>query len=177
MVSTTEIELRSPAVNRIGEELRLEIPLPAAEGAYQLAIAVTQRGLRERIVRVVPSRVLFERRVPLVVIANTAAPAPLAPGNDYRVGWTQVAEIDPANPAWWKRFVKLPQHSRLPLWPQGPLRSGDVQPWSHSLGTLTRLTAAPKSPEGGWEAFPLSIDRPSARMSWKWSFPVTCRRI
>jgi hypothetical protein len=158
-----DYEATVPLADAAPLELPLEIPAPAAEGAYRVSMSVRENGLRQRFVPVVPGRPLAERSIGFVVVSDEATPAPVASGRKADVlfvGWNEIAEIDPANPGWWKRAMQLPRLGRLPGWSPGPLSSGHSTVAEHSLGAMVRVTR----PAGGeaWEAYPLEISETGA---------------
>jgi len=78
--------------------------------------------------------------------------------------FTQVVEIDPANPRWFEKLNKLPQlqltKTRLPrLW-KGPLGNDCFQTKPHTLGDLVQLNPNADSPDVSWEAYWLPIAQP-----------------
>ena len=130
----------------------LEVKLPDVEGAYDLVLEATERGpLRW-------PKSITERRVQVLVLADHA-PLPTADSP----GWTQVLEIDPANPRWYDRFKALPRlQSMIPGKDPnpaaiGPLGNGTAQAIGHPLGRLMQLGSGGREPNISWEAYPLSV--------------------
>lgn len=134
----------------VTDPIALTVPLPDEEGVYELAIEASRRGLPNRLGGW--KHVVDERKVQLLALSvNPHMPdAGSAPPNDV------VLEIDPANPAWWKRLPAIPGL------PKGSLGSGDAAPWQHphKLGTFIQLGPGGREPNISWEAYPLPIQRP-----------------
>ena len=144
-------------------KIPLEIPLPSEEGVYEIVIVAVNNPPWSQAVRQPLNwkRTIAERRVQLLVLG----PQRLA-GERFEREFTQVVEIDPANPRWYEKFNKLPQWSftkaRLPrLW-KGPLGDDCFQTRPHaSLGELAELSPNASSPDVSWDGL-LAADR-SAR--------------
>ncbi len=140
----------------------LEVPLPSAEGVYELEIAAINNPPWSQAVRKPLNwkRTIAQRRVQLLVLG----PQHLPDGRVERE-FTQVVEIDPANPRWYEKFNKLPQLSLTKahlsrLW-KGPLGNDCFQTRSHaSLGELAELSPNANSPDVSWEAYWLPIAQP-----------------
>ena len=143
-----------PVVDEQGstEPVALTVPLPEAEGVYDLVIEASRRGLPNRLGF---KHVVDERRVQLVVLSEN----PHVPDAGSEPPKDVVVEIDPANPAWWKRFATIPM---IPGLPKGSIGSGDAATWRHpgDLGSLVQLGAGGREPNIAWEAYPLPIQRP-----------------
>ena len=134
----------------------LSVPLPAAEGSYDLVMTVTRAGWPNPVRRPLHWRqTVVQRKVQLLVLAATA---PRSDGSveDFR----QVVEIDPVHPRWWELLGKLPQLPKVQrLW-KTPLGNGNMQRWRHSLGEVVRLNPSRQSPDLSWEAYTLPILEP-----------------
>ncbi len=134
------------------ELIPLAIPLPEDEGVYDLALEVSRRGLPNRLGW---KHVIDERKIQMVALSPNPhlADAGSTPPTEV------VVEIDPANPAWWKRLAPLPM---IPGFPKGSIGSGEAAPWQHprKLGQLIQLGAGGREPNISWEAYPLPIQRP-----------------
>jgi hypothetical protein len=146
-----------------GREVKipLEIPLPMEEGVYDVLIAAVQNPNWSQAMRQPLNwkRTIAERQIQLMVIG---ARGPSDPGGERE--FTQLVEVDPANPHWYEKFNKLPQlqlaKARLPrLW-KGPLGNGCLQSRSHLLGDLAELSRNTESPDVAWEAYWLPITHP-----------------
>ena len=143
-------------------KIPLEIPLPSEEGVYEIVIVAVNNPPWSQAVRqpLDWKRTIAERRVQLLVLG----PQRLA-GERFEREFTQVVEIDPANPRWYEKFNKLPQWSltkaRLPrLW-KGPLGNDCFQTRPHaSLGELAELSPNANSPDVSWKAYWLPIAQP-----------------
>ncbi|HEV7221879.1 MAG TPA: hypothetical protein VGN42_04210 [Pirellulales bacterium] len=146
----------------IAEPIALTVPLPDVEGVYELAIEASRRGLPNRLGGW--KHVVAERKVQLLALSvNPHMPdAGSTPPNDV------VLEIDPANPAWWKRLPAIPGL------PKGSLGSGDAALWRHphELGAFIRLGPGGREPDIAWEAYPLPIQRPGQPHVIEIEFPA-----
>lgn len=158
VIWSRDYDVRLPVENETPLALPFDVPLPAAEGAYDVQLLVFERSLRQRLVNVVLPQPLAERKVQVVVVSPDARSTP----HLAQVPWQHVGEINPANPGWWKRLVQLPQLTLIPGWPQGPLRSGDAMPAQHPLGAVIRFAQQTSPSDTTWEAYPLPIDRVGA---------------
>ena len=146
------------------EAIPVEVPLPGDEGVYDIAITAANNPNWSQAVRQPLSwkRTLAERRVQLVVLR----PQPPAAPADRE--FTQLVEIDPANPKWFEKLneklSRLPQlpltKTQLPrLW-KGPLGNDCLQSRRHPLGELAELRPNADSPDVSWEAYWLPISQP-----------------
>ncbi|MBX7165455.1 MAG: family 10 glycosylhydrolase [Pirellulales bacterium] len=129
--------------------LSIAVPLPADEGVYELHVEARGLGLRSRLTLRPP---VVERVAQLVVVDSRPPEQP----ND-NTPWRTVFELNPAVNRWWERLTALPL---LPGQRPGPLGSGSVSPWEHSLGTFVQLGPHGREPDASWEAYTLSIERP-----------------
>jgi hypothetical protein len=143
-------------------DIPLEIPLPSEEGVYEIVIVAVNNARWSQAVRQPLNwkRTIAERHVQLLVLGTQRLPS-----GRFEREFTQVVEIDPANPHWYEKFNKLPQlpltKARLPrLW-KGPLGNDCFQTRSHaSLGDLAELSPNANSPDVSWEAYWLPISQP-----------------
>ena len=87
-------------------KIPLEVPLPGDEGVYDVVIAAVNNPNWSQAVRQPLNwkRTIAERRVQLLVLNPQRPPASRADRE-----FTQVVEIDPANPRWYEKLNKLPQ--------------------------------------------------------------------
>ncbi|HEV3417108.1 MAG TPA: family 10 glycosylhydrolase, partial [Pirellulales bacterium] len=138
----------------------LEVKLPETEGVYDLVIEASERGPLLRW-----PKPIVERRVQVIVLGDR----PVNVANDSTT-WTQLLEIDPANPHWYDRFKSLRLSTLItaplgkdtgPTW-QGPIGSGNSQIVQNPLGRIVQLAAASKEGDASWEAYPLAIAKPGA---------------
>lgn len=157
--STQEQTVKTTAEDSIPASVPWQFKLPPVEGVYDVVIEALEPAtlLRPR------SKLLAERHVQLVVVAEQSLPAPA----DANAAWTPVMEIDPANPHWYDRFKSW---SLLPNLSQGTLSNGPLQTAPHTLGSVVQLPPnvpvpiANGGPGGGasdlhWAAYPLTIGR------------------
>ncbi len=161
--TTTEVWSKEQSFKTVAADaeppsFKLEVKIPDAEGVYDLAIEASERGPLRWI------KPIAERRVQIVVLADRSAPIP---GDASH--WSQVLEIDPANPRWFDRWKALPRLSVMipsslgkeisPVW-QGPLDNGAAQITQHALGRVVQLGSTGKPGDLGWAAYPLSVAKP-----------------
>ena len=159
-------------------KIPLEIPLPNEEGVYDVVIAAVNNPHWSQAVRQPLNwkRTIAERRVQLLVLGPQRPPGARADRE-----FTQVVEIDPANPRWFEKLNKLPQLSltraRLPrLW-KGPLGNDCFQTRPHAAGRVG--AAQPERQLARRElAGLLAADQlsPAGRTFWRWTIPATSRR-
>jgi hypothetical protein len=124
--------------------LEYSLVAPQKEGVYDLELLPTRHRLG------LSSPVNGGRRVQLVVLGTD----PRLPDSSTEPPVETLLEINPANPAWWQRLPSIPGVPVL----RKPLGSGDTAVRKHSLGDLVQLGAG--KAEGGWEAYPLPIQKP-----------------
>ncbi len=148
-------------------EIPFEIPLPGEEGVYDLALTAVNNLNWSQAVRQPLSRrkVLAERHVQLLLLSPQRPPATQPEGE-----FTQVVEIDPANPRWYEKLPKLPQLPALSLpkarlasllhLGKGSLGNGGLLPCRHVLGDLVQLRPNAESSDVSWEAYSLPISQP-----------------
>ena len=147
------------------EAIPVEVPLPGEEGVYDVAITAANNPNWSQAVRQPLNwkRTIAERRVQLVVLRSAAAGGAQADRE-----FTQLVEIDPANPKWFEKLneklSRLPQlpltKTQLPrLW-KGPLGNDCLQSRRHALGELAELRPNADSPDVSWEAYWLPISQP-----------------
>jgi hypothetical protein len=85
----------------------LTVPLPNQAGVYSLLVSVSQR----RFTQFMPQKPLRQRKVQLLVVGQRGAAEPIAV---VATPWSEVAEIDLADPSWWQQLNLFPQLGRLP---------------------------------------------------------------
>ncbi len=138
--------------------------LPEQEGVYDLTLEASRRGLPNRLGW---KHVVEERKIQLVVLSPNPhlADAGSAPPTEV------VVEIDPANPAWWKRLATIPM---IPGLPKGSIGNGGADAWQHprKLGSLVQLGPGGREPDIAWEAYPLPIQRPGQVHIVEIEYPV-----
>ncbi|MEX0978498.1 MAG: hypothetical protein WDZ48_06585, partial [Pirellulales bacterium] len=133
-----------------GTATSITIPVPQAEGVYDLAIAAAPPSRINKLVGL--QKPIAERRIQFIVLD----PKPAAQTGEPPTA--KVLEINPVNPRWWERFATLPLFSTFR---QGPLGNGDAAPWDHpSLGPMIQLGPGGTAPDISWEAYPLPINHP-----------------
>jgi len=138
---------REVVVTETGETPPLDefkLNLPAVEGVYSFKIDL---GKRPRLGFTTPFgrlSAIASRRVQLVALSKDAPRATTA-------RWTTNTEIDPANPALWDRFFRLPQFNLLPGANKRPLSNGKTQVREIDGASWSALEA------GGWQAYPMPV--------------------
>lgn len=132
-------ETASGELNSIGP---VAIPLPEAEGVYQVVISVLRKRFRDTFVR---SKPLLQRQIQLVVVSNEST----EPGNE---SWKLLESIDPNQASWMEWLSRVPRLPLLPDFRHGPLANEEPKARQHLGQELVVL--AP----GGWQAYPLSSD-------------------
>jgi hypothetical protein len=140
-----DAELKTGGNDQPATPVKVEVPLPAEEGVYDVRLALYPKRLTSTLVRGKP---IFSRKVQVVVVA------PVATINREPAVWQSVLEIDPANPKWWERMARLPSSLRLPTLPAQPVGSGPPVTRNHLQRTWVEL------PPGAWRAFPLAVSAP-----------------
>ena len=139
----------------------VEIPLPAEEGVYDVAISELSNASWSQAVRQPLSwkRIIALRRVQIVVLQTGRPPAGPA-----EAAWKEVAEIDPSSPRWYEKLGRLSEarlaKAHLPrLW-KSPLGNDCLRPRRHVLGELAELRPDADAPDVSWQAFWLPISQP-----------------
>jgi hypothetical protein len=125
--------------------LALDLSLPAAEGVYDLSLALYPKRLATSLVRGKP---LARRQVQCVVIA------PVRPIDRTSAEWGTAYDLDPANPTWWERMARMPSLRRIPNLASDQLASGPAK--TKNLLGRPWIELAP----AGWQAYPLALDAP-----------------
>jgi hypothetical protein len=147
-------EWTAPAEGEASAPAMLAVTMPQQEGVYDLVLQASRRAITDRIGL---RNVTEERRVQLVVVAPQK---PVLRTEPQPPTFDVLAEIDPAQPAWWDRFAAWPANlPRLPNTRRGPLGNGNLATFDHPLGKLARLGTGGREPDMAWEAYPLPITR------------------
>lgn len=159
-----EVSRRQYAVSEGSGEsasVLVELPLPPAEGVYDVLIAVqTPRlGISAPFAKSWWQNALARRRLQLIVIDPRGPVAEAAP----RAGGPRMLEeIDPTHPARWQRLGNL---TTLPGMKKGPLSAGKltVAPYPNEAGELRLASLAGESIPGepAWQAYPLTLQNPN----------------
>lgn len=136
---TEQFEVRGEASGGAAS-IRLVVPLPDEEGAYDIKLALYPRRLTGPLVRGKP---LATRKVQVVVVA------PVEPVQAGAGHWQSVWQFDPSSPRWWERMARLPTLARLPVLPR-PLENLPATIRTHLGQTWVEL------PPHAWHAYPLS---------------------
>ncbi len=123
--------------NNIGP---IKVPLPEAEGVYEVVISIFRKRFRDTFVG---SKPLLKRNVQLVVVA---AKSPSA----KELSWELIDTLDPNHASWMEWLTRIPKLPLLPDFRQEPLGNGKSTERRHLDQDLVEL--AP----GGWQAYPIS---------------------
>ena len=118
----------------------LKVPLPQAEGVYEVAISLHRKRFRDTFVRTKP---LLQRKIQLVVVATDTPPAQERP-------WELIDTLDPNHASWMEWLTRVPKLPLLPDFRQEPLGNGKFTERRRLDQDLVEL--AP----GGWQAYPIS---------------------
>lgn len=116
---------------------------PHEEGVYELMIALYRPRFADAIMRRGP---LHWRKIQFVVVGE--APTPEVSGK-----WELLESIDPNHASWMEWLTHIPKLPLLPDFRQEPLGNGKSATWKHLDHDLVELQP------GGWQAYPLSIQR------------------
>ncbi|MBL8826540.1 MAG: family 10 glycosylhydrolase [Planctomycetaceae bacterium] len=147
-------EWTAPAEGAAQTPLTLAVTMPQQEGVYDLVLQASRRTITDRIGL---RNATEERRVQLIVVAPQK---PVLRSEPQPPTFDVLAEIDPAQAAWWDRFAAWPASlPRLPNMRRGPLGNGQLNTFEHPLGKLARLSAVARDADLPWEAYPLPITR------------------
>ncbi len=138
-----DLEVRIDSSGRAAA-VPLAVPLPLAEGVYDVRLALYPKRLTTSLVRGKP---LASRTVQLVVVE------PVQPIHHGAATWQPVLEFDPASPKWWEPLTRLPSWTRLPSLPQR-VESEPAKSRNHQSRAWVEL--APLA----WQAYPLSVAEP-----------------
>lgn len=159
IVWNDEREWTSPSEGEPAAPIALPVKMPNAEGVYDLVLQVSRRNLTGNLTDRFGLRpVSDERRVQVIVVALERSSYPAV--NDAPA-FDALAEIDPAQPAWWERFTAWPANlPRIPNLRRGPLGNGALTAVDHPLGKLAQLGPGGREPDTAWEAYPLPVARP-----------------
>ncbi len=118
------------------------LTLPTDEGVYDVRIALFPKRLGSSLVRGKP---ICERRVQLALVD------PAQRTSRDQAAWETALELDPAQPRWWEKMIRIPTISRIPGFGQQTYGNGQPGKRSHLDRTLVEL--APEM----WQAYPLAI--------------------
>lgn len=133
----------------------IRLTLPNDPGVYDLTLSIHPRRFTDRFVR---SKPILTRSLQLVVISTE-------PGNPVRPDWTEVLQLDLANPDWWRWLEQLTHLKVISGWADQPIDNGRTFTANHGNRKWTRLEA------GGWQAIPLPLSEPAAMHEVTIEFP------
>ncbi len=128
----------------------VKLPLPEAEGVYDIVVSLTRRRFTDNLVpgtlgNLVSSKPLMQRKVQVIVLEDQ--PQPVGPAE-----WQLVEEIDMANPKWSEKLNWLPQWKVLPgMSSRGPLGDRPLLSRDFLGQTVHELGSS------GWHAAPIPI--------------------
>jgi hypothetical protein len=146
---------------QVGHEasIPIELALPEEEGSYDVLLSVTNNAGWPQAVRrpLTWNKTVAERKVQVLVL-DPQRPAPAARSERE---FTQLVEIDPANPRWWElpKLAQLQLPKTWRLW-KGSLGNGNSKPYRHGPDNLTQLNPNADSPDVSWEAYWLPVSQP-----------------
>ena len=143
-ITSDKRDLRTDAARHI-EPVAMSIPLPQAEGVYDIHLALYPKRLTNALVRPEP---VAKRTLQVAIVA------PVRSTDQGTKPWQTAYELDPANPSWWERMARIPSLRRLPAIGPQQLTSGPTK----NRNRLGRPWI--EIPPGGWIAYPLAIDSP-----------------
>jgi len=134
----------------------LQVPIPSRPGVYNISFRVESKRFTDTLVRSAP---LATRNVQFVVVGGTNATP------TERARWKRIVSFNPADPAWWERLLPLNPTDQIKYLTGSspsdlgfkPFGNEQVQHFNHHEKPYSKLT------EGGWQAYPLTIehiDRP-----------------
>ncbi len=124
---------------------RIEIPIPADEGAYDLVLTLSRDGLRQLLKTGSPS---VERSIQFAVVG----PQPPAAPDELR--WRDILEFDTSEPQWWERLARFPAWRDLPGSFRQLFGENFGKPFFQSGRKLNRIEGE------GWLALPLPVIHP-----------------
>lgn len=132
-------------------ETRVEVPVPAEEGAYAVRVsAIRPAGLRKSFMPYAAAKPLAEREFQIVVF--DAARQATTPSD-----WRPIVDLDPTASRWWDRMPEWVWLKRVPWVPRGPLGSGEAEVSGEQAGRFVKLPAAVKP---AWQAYPIPVAAP-----------------
>ncbi len=147
---STETDVALPIADQAPPQQVLEVPVPDAEGVYQLELVLEKSGFRSRL-RLNDELV---RRSVQIVVVDRVAPVESTDSNvDLRI----VDEIDPTASRWWDRLIDMP-------WVPGRRRSrlvgGDSRVTERGGRAAVQLDASESRGDAAWAAYPLAVRSP-----------------
>lgn len=150
VVWKTQREVPNEADGSLSPISRLAIPVPDAEGVYDLVLQLEPSRLRSLLKephRISRSKQGVERNVQFVVVDR--GPLPASEDNE----WREIFAFNAAEPEWRERLLRFPAWNLLPPTPQIRHRDGDAAPWETGDRILNRL------PPDGSQSYPLAVLR------------------
>ena len=121
----------------------IQVPVPAKEGVYDLAVRMSTRNLN---LLLPTSNSSVERRIQFVVLSERS---PQAVGDNTQ--WRRAISFDPAEPRWWERLGRLPRFEQFSINPMRMRGKGDAQSETLDGQPVSRLNG------GAWQAYPLPV--------------------
>lgn len=118
------------------------LTLPNEEGVYDVRIALYPKRLGSALVRGKP---VSERHVQLAIVD------PALRNDQPQAEWETALELDPANPRWWEKMIRIPTITRIPGFGQQTYGNGRPGIRAHLDRSLVELTP------DMWQAYPLAI--------------------
>jgi hypothetical protein len=132
--------------------LSLNVPLPVAEGVYEVRVSASRPpGFGKRFLPGT-STLLAEQNFQVVVLDAQS------PRSGQAAQWESVLEIDPTSPRWWDRLPNWTQLRRIPGLNRGPLGSIRAGAVEHPLGRFIELPPPAPGGEPHWQAYSLPLE-------------------
>ncbi len=144
VINSDKQDAKADSGGRLGP-IAMAIPLPQAEGVYDLKLALYPKKLTSALLK---PEAIAQRKVQVVVVA------PVLPIDRSAIEWKTAYELDPANPSWLDRMTRMPSLRRLPAIGPQQLTSGPTKTRAHLDRPWIEIAS------GGWLAYPLTIESP-----------------
>lgn len=134
----------------------VEVPMPDAEGVYELVVTLTEQRLTNL---VFASKPAYQRMIQLVVIDPELQYAPAV--EEPR----PIASFDPAAADWWPRLSKLASYNLWQKSKASELHNNHTKTIEHQDRKWQQLAPT------GWHAYPLPIDQVGAPLVVEVEYP------
>jgi hypothetical protein len=176
-----EFPISEPEMFPSPKTIPVQIEFPREEGAFDVVLTVQQKT-EARLMRQGKTRVLSQRMIQCYAVSPNYMPPPPTPiKQDYRE--SLVETIDTQNPAWWKRFAKMPTLPKvgnsylgkipslsLNLWEKNSnnnwpesLSSGHIEPYQRQDRQFSHFSLLKPSDDPGvipWQAYIVPVQEP-----------------
>ncbi len=129
-LTATELEIFVPNAPQAVQWIPVSLIMPANEGVYEIGVSFQRKGepssgynLLANPLQRRPAKIFLQTVVSCVVVNSTALQRPVGE-LQIAVDTEQPETVDTTNPAWWKRFTKVPALPKVASLPKIPgLRS------------------------------------------------------